>query len=600
MNFFISPSKINNDGFTLIEVLISVAIFSILAIAVFGGFSQLMRGISILEIKNGAANLATERIEVVRSLNYEDVGLVNGSPVGVINNEEVFTSNNIDFTVRTTIRSIDDKFDGLLGGDPADDDPVDYKFVQFDIYCVDCIYPNTMSFYTNVSPQDPILGDNNNGAIFVNVLDSYGDPIQGVDIALYSDASTTTIDISDVTDVYGQLKVFDLPVGTEAYQVGVSKSGYSSDQTYETGLVDNPNPNRPHLNVIENQITSVTFTIDILSDLEVVTQNLSCAGVSGVDFNLKSSKTIGDDVYKFDQDFISSGSGFVSVNGIEWDNYSVDVFDSTYKLYGSDQFLPFKINSNTQNDLNLFVGPNDPNILLVQVKDFSTGLPVSGATVRLWGGTFDQSIETENGYVRQTDWSGGPGQENFSDDTRFFEGDSNLDYLNADIVTLDTFEGDYVSNGYLESSIIDLSTSTDFISIDWSPQDNPDNTDLKFQLATNNIVTATSTWGFVGPDGTSSTYYENSGNSINNLHDADRYLKYRSYLETSDSLSTPILSDLTISYETSCFPSGQVYFTNLDSGIYNLSVEKEGYTTHEILDFSVDQDWEMINVPFIQ
>jgi prepilin-type N-terminal cleavage/methylation domain-containing protein len=356
MNFFISPSKINNDGFTLIEVLISVAIFSILAIAVFGGFSQLMRGISILEIKNGAANLATERIEVVRSLNYEDVGLVNGSPVGVINNEEVFTSNNIDFTVRTTIRSIDDKFDGLLGGDPADDDPVDYKFVQFDIYCVDCIYPNTMSFYTNVSPQDPILGDNNNGAIFVNVLDSYGDPIQGVDIALYSDASTTTIDISDVTDVYGQLKVFDLPVGTEAYQVGVSKSGYSSDQTYETGLVDNPNPNRPHLNVIENQITSVTFTIDILSDLEVVTQNLSCAGVSGVDFNLKSSKTIGDDVYKFDQDFISSGSGFVSVNGIEWDNYSVDVFDSTYKLYGSDQILPFKINSNTQNDLNLFVG----------------------------------------------------------------------------------------------------------------------------------------------------------------------------------------------------------------------------------------------------
>jgi len=597
MNFFLSVSNKRNDGFTLVEVLISVGFFSIVAIAIYGGFSQLMRGISILEIKNGAVNLASERIEVTRSLNYDDVGLIDGAPAGVLVGEEIFSSNGIDFTVKTTVRSVDDEYDGLLGGDPEDDNPNDYKFVQFDIYCTDCIYQDVMSFYTTISPQNSSAGSDGGGAIFVKVLDSYGNPIQGAEVSIYSNASTT-IDIDDVTDVDGQLKVFGLPEGNEAYQVEVFKTGYSSERTYETGSVDNPNPNKPHLNVIENQITSVIFSVDVLSDFEVKTQNLSCENVGGVDFNLKSSKTIGEDVYKFDQDLITNSAGLLSVNNIEWGNYNIDVFDSSYKLYGANQSLPFKINPNVEKDINFFVGPNNPNILLVQVQDFSTGLPVSGATVRLWGDNFDQSVETQNGYFRQTDWSGGPGQDNFSDESRFYESDNNINYLAEGVVGLDTFNGGYVSEGYLESSIIDFSTTTDFVSIDWSPQDNPEDTLLKFQLATNETLNASSTWDFVGPDGTSSSYYENSGNSINNVHNGDRYLKYRAYLESSDSSLTPILSDLTISYQSNCFPSGQVYFTDLDSGTYNLSVEKDGYETHEILDFSVDQNWEMINIPF--
>ncbi len=99
--------------------------------------------------------------------------------------------------------------------------------------------------------------------------------------------------------------------------------------------------------------------------------------------------------------------------------------------------------------------------------------------------------------------------------------------------------------GTLTSSILDSGSNSNFNTISWNPTSQPPNTNLKFQIATNND---TSTWNFVGPDGTPSSYYTTSGGPICPDHNEDRYLKYKAYLSTTDEEVTPTLQDATINY----------------------------------------------------
>jgi hypothetical protein len=69
--------------------------------------------------------------------------------------------------------------------------------------------------------------------------------------------------------------------------------------------------------------------------------------------------------------------------------------------------------------------------LLVRVPDAGTGLPLSDATVTLTGTGYAQTAVTNLGYTRQTDWSGGYGQSDFSDQTKYWSQDTNIDVTSA-------------------------------------------------------------------------------------------------------------------------------------------------------------------------
>jgi len=65
---------------------------------------------------------------------------------------------------------------------------------------------------------------------------------------------------------------------------------------------------------------------------------------------------------------------------------------------------------------------------------------------------------------------------------------------------------------------------------------------LKFQVATNND---NATWSFRGADGSTSSYYTDSGQKIWSGHDGDRYIKLRAYFwGTTD--KTPVLHDVSV------------------------------------------------------
>ena len=55
---------------------------------------------------------------------YSKVGIPGGIPNGVVNHVETFVRNGIPFVATTTIRNVDDPFDGTLGGSPNDTSPL--------------------------------------------------------------------------------------------------------------------------------------------------------------------------------------------------------------------------------------------------------------------------------------------------------------------------------------------------------------------------------------------------------------------------------------------------------------------------------------------
>jgi uncharacterized repeat protein (TIGR01451 family) len=110
--------------------------------------------------------------------------------------------------------------------------------------------------------------------------------------------------------------------------------------------------------------------------------------------------------------------------------------------------------------------------------------------------------------------------------------------------------GGYSSDGNLTSSLKDSappsgSTPT-WSTLSWNSSV-PANTAVKFQAAASNSTGGP--FNFVGPDGSSASYFTSTNASIAQFN-GNRYLKYRTFLSTSSSSSTPVLNDA-----TACFSS---------------------------------------------
>lgn len=585
-----------NTGIGLIETIVAIGIFLLVAVSVYGGFVQILKVMNVLKTKNLAANLANEQIEIVRNLPYADVGIMNGLPAGKIPREQSITRDGITFNITASIQDIDDPFDGQIGGTPNDLSPADYKLVEFTLQCQDCNVSDEIKYFTRVSPQS-LETQGSNGALFIRVFDANGVPLAGANVHIVNTQASSTIDIEEITNSNGLFQIVDAPTGTNAYRITVTKEGYSTDRTYPVGGSTNPNPEKTDATVVSGQVTQLSFSIDMLSDLSVHTKTASCAPAPDIDFRILGSKMIGESVLKYESEKVTDGEGERNIIGLEWDNYLFEILNSSYDLVGSSSVFPLTLNPGNNQDIDLIVASADPKSLLVQVIDSQTGLPVSDAYVKITSATNNsRTLITGKGFVGQTNWSGGSGQENFTNIDRYFSQDGHIEDANpVGVLKLSTIGDEYVSDGELTSSIFDTGSETNFGIITWGTADQPADTEAKFQIATNQIVTATSTWEFVGPDGTGDSYYTLPDQTINDIHEGDRYIRYKLYLHTDDSNVTPQISNVAFTYTTECAPPGQVLFQNLNDGNYSLEITKDGYVTYSVQNISITDDWQMYN-----
>ncbi len=576
-------TSINQKGFSLLEILLASAIFLLFALGIYSGINLVFKIVYQSRMSILQTALLAEQLEVVRNLPYDQVGIVNGVPSGVLPYSTTTVRNGVQFTIITTVRNIDDAFDGVVGGSPNDTSPADYKLVEMSTICQNCSQQTPIILSTIVAPKQ-LEGATQNGALFIHVFDANGQSVAGADVTVTNTAQNPNLVIHDVTDADGYLRIIDTPTGTLSYHINVTKSGYSSDYTVPVSA-SVPTPLKPPSNIVSQAITEISFSIDRLANLDVNFITPSCAAIAHVPFSIHGNKKMGSspDVYKYDQSLTANGSGAYSFTNFEWDTYYITPTGTTYTLGGSTPMLPLEITPGLTQTASVILAPYTTDSLLVKVKDAGTGLPLSDATVHLTKTGYDESRVTGYGFVRQTDWSGGSGQASYTIEDKYYNDNGNIrDNSPAGDLKLKKVGSSYLNSGWLESSSIDLGTAANFNNIVFSPLSQPSGVGtnpIMFQLATSNS-SSPSSWDFKGPDGTASTYYTATSTIIWSGHNGDRYLRYKVFLSTEDTSVTPTLSEVAFTYITSCVPPGQIFFSGLSAGTYTLEVSHDGYITN--------------------
>ncbi len=575
-----------DHGFTILEVVVGVFIFTILVAGVLGSISALTRSVKAAREKTELSSLVSADLEVVRNLPYVQVGTVNGNPSGSLPdaaNPRTVTIEGRAYRIYYEVTYFDDPADGtaVLGTDSS---PADYKQVK--MFVQSTVTSALTTIVTNISPKG-LEGTQNAGALLLRVFNAVGSPVPNASIHISNTALTPNIILDRTTDSSGNWTEVGLPPSVNGYNITVTKSGYSTDRTYPI-TVQNPNPIKPDATVLVGQITQVSFAIDALANLTVRTLDQKCQPINGVNVNVAGAKLIGTapNVYKFNQNFTSS-VGQIALTNIEWDTYTPTLLTGqNLMVIGTSPIQQIDVLPTTSQTFTLILGQQSTNTLLVIVKDAATGSAVEGAQVHLQkGGSTPQDYYgiTGGSVLIQQSWTGGPGQTDFIDDTAYFSDDGGVDANSAPTgMRLKKTSGTYASTGIFESSTFDTGAdTTNFTTLSFAPAAQDDAAELRFQLAANNDGT---TWDYVGPDGTNATFYTVSGSNISTALDGNRYVRYKAFLKTYDEDHiTPVLTSLSINYVSGCFSPGQSVFLNLTSGNnYSLDISLPGYQTQTI------------------
>lgn len=403
--------KKNHQGFSLIETLVGVLILAVVSLTLHSLINFTLKTIWESKARVTATQLANQKIEMARNLDYEDVGTTSGIPIGTIPTNEIISRNNINYTVQTEISYVDDPFDGTLGGDPDDTLNTDYKKVRVEVSWNYRLQNEPVVLMTNIVPPG-LESSVGGGTLKILVYDAGGAPVPQANVTIDNTDVNPVIDIDTVTDDNGYLILPGSPESIENYEITVTKAGYSTNQTYDI-TAELPSPEKPHASVFEAQTTNISFAIDQTSDINVWVQNESGILLSSITFDVQGAKTIGLDgdaepVYKYDQQHITNAGGRIFLTNIEWDSYTFSMPEgSYYNISETVPIQPIDLLPNISQDLIITLVPNQDYSALIIVKDINEQ-PLADAEVHLHclGQGLDDTLTTdESGQVYFTPWA---------------------------------------------------------------------------------------------------------------------------------------------------------------------------------------------------
>lgn len=312
---FKKPTK--NSGFTLIEVIVVSAILALVFGAVFSSFQYSLRLINLSRAKLSAISVANDRMEFFRSLPYGDVGTLLGIPSGTIPQNSTTTLNGIQFTERVLVDYIDDPADGL-GTSDSNGIIADYKRVKLEYTWEIGGVPGEITMISNIVPRS-IETTAGGGTARINVIDQNSNLLPGAHVRLINASSTGPIDVTRITDSTGAALFSGAPADSN-YEVSVTGpiggKAYSVDKTY-VATTSNPNPIRSPFAVLEADISTLTFQIGELSDMNIALKSSITDNMAVEEFYSLVSLASSTDV-------VSNGSALVlaSTTGV-------------YKSYGT-------------------------------------------------------------------------------------------------------------------------------------------------------------------------------------------------------------------------------------------------------------------------
>lgn len=305
-------------GLSLVEVIFVSALIMLVFGGLLAGMRYSLELIAQSRAQLSALSLANDRMELFRSLPYDDVGTVSGIPSGTIPQTSTTMLNGIEFTERVLVEFIDDPADGQLTATTTDSNgiPSDYKRIKIELTWEIYERPGSLSLVSNIVPRS-IETTAGGGTARINVIDQDSLPLPGAEVRLFNDALSPAIDITRFSDISGAALFSGAPAGSE-YEVVVTAPGYSTDQTYRA-TTSNPNPITAPFTVLESDISTLTFQIGELSDLDI-------AGYTNVNYASTTANFA-------DWSEVAASSS-VALNGgeLELDN-TLGVYDSSGTVY---------------------------------------------------------------------------------------------------------------------------------------------------------------------------------------------------------------------------------------------------------------------------
>ncbi|OGG50237.1 hypothetical protein A2763_04645 [Candidatus Kaiserbacteria bacterium RIFCSPHIGHO2_01_FULL_54_36] len=261
---------IPNRGATLLDTIVGTALMLVIFLGIAAAFILSVDVVTNNKARGSAIALANERLEYIRSLTYSAIGTSGGIPSGSIAQSEIVTLNGIPFTRRTLIEYADDPRDGT-GASDSNNITSDFKVVKVDVAWTTRTGTRHITLVSRFEPPSgmEIACTPPCGTLTISTVDSGSQPLAGASVSIINPSTTPAISINTFTNASGTASFIGAPAAA-GYRIVVTKTGYSTAQTY-SATSQNTNPNPSHLTVSNNQTTTGTFQIDVLSSLTVNT-----------------------------------------------------------------------------------------------------------------------------------------------------------------------------------------------------------------------------------------------------------------------------------------------------------------------------------------
>jgi prepilin-type N-terminal cleavage/methylation domain-containing protein len=258
------------SGFTLIEVLVSLFVIMVLIIGVYSLIILATRAASLNKMYVIAIELANQKMERIRNLSYDEVGVVSGIPSGSIPQIETVNRGGT-YTVESFVTYYDDPVDGQAGSTTPDTIPTDYKIATVRVSWDSYVGNKDVTVFSKIIPRT-VETDQGYGLLKLTVRDSYAQPVPNASVRVVNNVTSPTIDVVNITNAQGELY---LPAtsSSESFEISVTKTDllpathYGQDQTYGTSTGKNPR----HLTVTQGNMTEEEFQIDRLATLRLRT-----------------------------------------------------------------------------------------------------------------------------------------------------------------------------------------------------------------------------------------------------------------------------------------------------------------------------------------
>lgn len=222
---------------------------------------------------------------------------------------------------------------------------------------------------------------------------------------------------------------------------------------------------------------------------------------------------------------------------LSWSGTATTYDSSSPAIYPISSFIPSNVSAWTSFSATEVANGGS---IMYQLSDDN------GATWKYWSGsgwttatlpTHYNSAATVNQFINA--FSAAAGQIK----VRAFLISSGTQFVRLDKIVIGYQGSVFPNQGDYISATMDAGANAGFNNITWT-EVNTANTTTKFQIATNSD---NATWNYVGPDGTSSTYFTGGFGTINLSNVSGRYLRYKIFF-TSTNTDIPYVTDVTVNY----------------------------------------------------